>query len=753
MTQPIRPDASRLLLRRVREVAATVVDRQDRLDGITAEIADAMGAEVCSIYIRHGQNRLLLTATMGLNAEAVHNTTLTVGEGLVGLVAERAQPVNLPEAAAHENFAHRPETGEEAFHSFVGVPLLRGGLVVGVLTVQNVRPRLYARDEVDALQTVAMLVAEVAASHEPPGDNNIGEDLRPVRLEGRVLNAGVTLGTAYMHEVRLPVQSMVSGGDAAAEIGRVDRALEEMHRALDDRFHAADLAGEGEHREVLQAYRMFAEDRGWLSRIHEAVRSGLSAEGAVARIQEQMRARMRQMHDPFFRERLHDLDDLSHRLLEHLVGEAGGMRKEALPADAVLITRHMGPAELLDYPREKLRALLLEEGSHTAHVVIVARALDIPVLGDLKDLPAIVESGDRVAVDGENGQVFIRPGIEVEQNFRHAMHAREERRAQFAVLRDKAARSADGVEVSLSINAGLLIDIRQVTAVGADGVGLYRTEIPFMVRSRFPDVEDQQRLYRRALDLAEGRPLVFRTLDIGGDKVLPYWRLAEEENPAMGWRALRLMLDRPQMLRQQLRAMVRAAGGRDLHVMFPMVAEVSEFARARTILYAEIDRERRRGRGGPAAVHAGAMLEVPALVWQMPALLRLTDFISVGSNDLLQFFFAADRTNPKMATRYDLLSPAVLAFFAHIVDSAEGANQPLTFCGEMAGGVLEAMALVGLGFRKLSVAPASVGPVKAMLRATEVAPLADYVRSLATLPDHTVRDKLRAYALDHEIPL
>ncbi len=752
MTRAARPDASRLLLQRVREVAATVVDKQDRLDGITAEIADVMAAEVCSIYVRHGDNRLWLTATRGLNPEAVHTTTLAVGEGLVGLVAESARPVNLSEATAHENFAYRPETGEEAFHSFVGVPLLRGGLVVGVLTVQNVRPRLYATDEVDALQTVAMLVAEVAAAHEPPGED-IGEDLRPVRLEGRVLNAGVALGSAYMHEARLPVQSMVSGADAAVEIARVDQALDEMHRALDDRFHAADLAGEGEHREVLQAYRMFAEDRGWLSRIREAVRGGLSAEGAVVRIQEQMRARMRQMRDPFFRERLHDLDDLSHRLLEHLAGEAGRMQKDELPGDAVLVARNMGPAELLDYPRERLRALLLEEGSHTAHVVIVARALDIPVLGDLKDISAIAESGDRVAVDGENGQVFIRPGAQVEQSFLHAMQMREERRAQFAVLRDKAARSIDGVEVSLNINAGLLIDIQQVAAVGADGVGLYRTEIPFIVRSRFPDVEDQQRLYSRALDLSAGRPLVFRTLDIGGDKVLPYWRQAEEENPAMGWRALRLTLDRPQMLRQQLRAMVRAAAGRDLHVMFPMVAEVSEFERARAALDAEIDRERRQGRDAPASVFAGAMLEVPALVWQLPALLRLTDFISVGSNDLLQFFFAADRANPRVSARYDLLSPAVLAFFAHIVDSARGANRPIAFCGEMAGGVLEAMTLIGLGFRTLSVAPASVGPVKAMLRATEVAPLADYVRSLAGLPDRTVRDKLRAYALDHDIPL
>ncbi len=745
-------DASRLLLQRIREVAATVSGEQDRLDGIVEAIAEVMGAEVCSIYIRRGENRLLLMATEGLNPEAVHTTALDVGEGLVGLVAESADAVNLPEAAEHERFAFRPETGEEAFHSFLGVPLLRGGRVVGVLTVQNVRPRRYGAEEVDALQTVAMVVAEVAARHEPPEAGPATGD-RPVRLEGRQLNSGVALGSACLHEPRLPVHSMVAGADPAAEIARVSEALERMHRALDDRFHAADLAGEGEHREVLQAYRMFAEDQGWLARIRTAVQGGLSAEGAVVRIQEQMRARMRQLRDPFFRERLHDLEDLSNRLLQYLGGGASPAERDDLPADAVLIARHMGPAELLDYPRERLRAVLLEEGSPAAHVAIVARALDIPVLGGLEDISAVAENGDRIAVDGDNGQVFIRPGAQVEESFRRAMRAGAERRAQFAALRDEPARSRDGVDISLNINAGLLIDIQQVEAVGAEGVGLYRTEIPFMVRSRFPELDDQQRLYGRALDLCGGRPLVFRTLDIGGDKVLPYWRLAEEENPAMGWRALRLTLDRPIMLRQQLCAMVRAAAGRALHVMFPMVAEVSEFDRARAILDAELEREKNRNRELPASVSVGAMLEVPALVWQLPALMERADFISVGSNDLLQFLFAADRANPRVAARYDLLSPAVLAFFAHIVDIGRDANCPIAFCGEMAGGALEAMTLIGLGFRRLSVAPAAVGPVKAMLRDTEVAPLARYVRSLAGGADHSARDKLRAYALDHDISL
>ena len=743
-------EGSRRLLQDIRMIAAAALGVQERLDRIVTAIAAGMASEVCSIYVRGGEGKLVLTATEGLRSEAVHVTELAVGDGLVGLVAAEAAPVNLSEAADHENFAYRPETGEEIVRSFLGVPLLRTGRVVGVLTVQNIRPRSYSEHEIETLQTVAMVVAEIAAAYEPPEASESYR--RPFRLEGRVLNAGLAVGTAFLHEPRVPVQAMVAA-NASDELARVDDALDRMHRALDDRFRAADLAGEGEHRDVLNAFRLFAEDRGWLSRIRSAIQGGLSAEGAVARIQEDMRARMRQIPDPFFRERLQELDDLGNRLLHHLAGDMAAPVLDELPPDAVLIAHRMGAAELLDYPAERVGAVLLEEGSPTAHVAIVARALDIPMLGGIGDVVGMMEAGDRIAVDADNGQVFVRPGEEVEGNFRQAMAARDERRAGFAAMRDLPPMSRDGVEIALNINAGLLIDIGQAANVGAAGVGLYRTEIPFMVRSRFPEVDDQERLYRRALDISEGRRLVFRTLDIGGDKVLPYWRLSEEGNPALGWRALRLALDRPFLLHQQLRAMIRAAAARDLHVMFPMVAEVAEFEHAREIFDAEMNRERRSGRDLPVSVSVGAMIEVPALIWQLDALMRRADFVSVGSNDLLQFLFAADRDNQKVAARYDVLSPSVLAMAAHIVDAARRSACPLTFCGEMASRPLEAMALIGLGFRSLSVAPSAVGPVKAMLRSSELAPLESYVRSLAGLPDRSVRGRLRAYAIDHGIPV
>ena len=614
-------DASRLLLQRIREVAATVSGEQDRLDGIVEAIAEVMGAEVCSIYIRRGENRLLLMATEGLNPEAVHTTALDVGEGLVGLVAESADAVNLPEAAEHERFAFRPETGEEAFHSFLGVPLLRGGRVVGVLTVQNVRPRRYGAEEVDALQTVAMVVAEVAARHEPPEAGPATGD-RPVRLEGRQLNSGVALGSACLHEPRLPVHSMVAGADPAAEIARVSEALERMHRALDDRFHAADLAGEGEHREVLQAYRMFAEDQGWLARIRT---------GGAGRAERRGRGGAHPGADA-------RADAPAARsVLPRAPARSGGPQQPA----AAISGRRRQPGGARR-PAGRRGADRPPYGAGGAARLSARAAPGRAAGGRLAGGPMWRSWPARSTSRCWAGSRIFPPSPRMATGSRWTAttarcssgRARRSRRASGAPCarapsagrsspRSATSRRAsrDGVDISLNINAGLLIDIQQVEAVGAEGVGLYRTEIPFMVRSRFPELDDQQRLYGRALDLCGGRPLVFRTLDIGGDKVLPYWRLAEEENPAMGWRALRLTLDRPIMLRQQLCAMVRAAAGRALHVMFPMVAEVSEFDRARAILDAELEREKNRNRELPASVSVGAMLEVPALVWQLPALI------------------------------------------------------------------------------------------------------------------------------------
>jgi phosphotransferase system enzyme I (PtsP) len=745
---------SRRLLARVRDVMAGPESAEQRLSRVVAVIAAEMVAEVCSVYVRRAGDVLELFATQGLKPEAVHRTRLRVGEGIVGDVAAHARPLALADAQAHPNFAYRPETGEEIYHSMMGVPVLRGGNVIGVLAVQNRTRRHYAEEEVETLQTVAMVLAELVASGELVSPDELapvdGIALKPLRVEGVRLNAGVGIGVALLHQPRFVVARVVAE-DPAVEHERLRRAFEDMRGAIDTLFAAEGLSAGGEHRDVLETYRMIARDAGWLGRIAEAIDGGLTAEAAVQRVQNDVRARLSQAADPYLRERVHDFDDLANRLLQHLVGSNPDAPRPELPPNVVLVARSLGPAELLDYDYARLRGLVLEEGSPTAHVAIVARALDIPVVGQVRDMLTRVEPGDTVVVDADNGQVLIRPGDDVQQAFVENIKLRAARIASYAALRDLPSVTRDGAAVSININAGLLVDLAHLHEFGADGVGLYRTEIPFMVRPTFPDVPTQQRIYAKVIEQAGGKPVVFRTLDVGGDKVLPYWNKASEENPAMGWRAIRIALDRPAMLRQQLRALIRATAGGELRLMFPMIAEVAEFLAARALLDRELERERKRTSRVPSSLRIGAMIEVPSLVYQLPVLLHHVDFVSIGSNDLLQFLFASDRGNPHVAERYDVLSPPVLRCLGAIVVACDRAGVPVALCGEMAGRPLEAMALLGLGLRTLSMAPPSVGPVKTMVRSALLKPLARYLDSLLDAPDRSVREKLRGFARDHGV--
>jgi phosphotransferase system enzyme I (PtsP) len=455
--------------------------------------------------------------------------------------------------------------------------------------------------------------------------------------------------------------------------------------------------------------------------------------------------------DPMLRDRLHDLDDLANRLLRHLTGKADTSAHEALPADTILFARTMGPAELLDYDRTKLRGLVLEEGSPTSHVAIVARALDIPLIGRIEEVLDQIEPGDWVIADGDTAEIHLRPAQNVREAYRHKLALRAQRQATFTAMRLQPANTKDGEHIKLLMNAGLIADVPHLEETGAEGIGLFRTELQFMISSRMPRLKDLVDLYRAVLDGAAGKPVVFRTLDLGGDKILPYARPVAEENPAMGWRAIRMTLDRPALLRYQIRALLAAAQGRDLDLMFPMVAEVAEFRVARTLVDRELERLSRTGGAPPRKVRVGTMLEVPALAFQLPALLSSTDFISIGSNDLMQFFFASDRGNPRLGNRYDLLSPPMLNFLKGIIDAARARGVPVTLCGEMAGRPLEAMALIGMGFRSLSMAPASIGPVKQMVLSLDFGRLSAFMADLYGRSDHTLRDVLKQFATDQRV--
>jgi phosphotransferase system enzyme I (PtsP) len=750
---------SRLLLRRLRDVMAGEGDAQSRLDQVVTFIARDMVAEVCSIYLLRPGDILELFATEGLLKTAVHRTRLRVGEGLVGHVAAHADSLSLAEAQDHPQFAYRPETGEEIYHSFLGVPILRGGRVRGVLTIQNQTRRNYTEEEIETLETVAMVLAELIVGSDLSSPNEFaaadGIALKPLRLEGTRLNGGLAMGKALIHERTTRISQVVSE-DPGGELERFNEAVQEMHRSLDEMMEeVGSHRGGEEHVEVLEAYRMFAEDRGWLSRIREGIRSGLTADASVAKALSDTRAKMAQITDPYLRERILDMEDLAYRLLQHLhEGEnGGGGRRLSKGREAILIARSLGPAELLDYGRGSIQAVILEEGSATAHVAIVARALGIPVVGQVSGVLDKVEADDIVLVDGDQGVVVVRPGDDVQQTFAEGMAQNAQRLAHYAAARDLAPVTADGERVSLNLNAGLLLDLPNLRETNADGIGLYRTEILFMVRGQLPDVDEQARAYRRVMDQAEDKRVVFRTLDAGGDKLLPYMPVSHEENPAMGWRAIRMTLDRPSMLRQQLRALIRATAGRPLDVMFPMIAEVAEFKAAREILDLELARATARGEALPEKVSVGCMLEVPSLMFQLPQLFQLVDFLAVGSNDLMQFMYASDRSNIAVSGRYDILSAGALRMLRNIAVEATKADVPVSVCGEMAGRPLEAMALIGLGFRSLSMAASSIGPTRLTIRSLDAGRISNFIESVLAGTDPSLRISLANYARDHGVDI
>ena len=745
----------RLLLRRLRGVMAEQVDPQTRLDRIVVLIASNMIAEVCSIYLQRDDGTLELYATEGLNPDAVHETLMRPDEGLVGLIATTAEPLALADAQSHPAFSYKPETSEEIYHSFLGVPVLRGGNVLGVLVVQNRARRVYTEEEIEALQTTAMLLAEMVAGGALQALARPGVEstlTRHIELRGSPAAEGVGLGHAVLHQPRIQITKLISD-DPGAETLRLEVAVEGMREELDRLIDQASASGE--QRDVLETFQMMAHDAGWLRRLKEAIRAGLTAEAAVERVQNDARARLQRQTDPYLRERLHDLQDLADRLLHKLTGTALTNAREHLPENAILVARTMGPAALLGYNKAHLRGLVLEEGGASSHVAIVARAMGIACVGDIANITDLVADGDALIIDGGTGEVQVRPSANVEAAYAERVRMRARRQEQYRNLRERVASSLDGVTVDLSMNAGLMLDLPQVVESGASSIGLFRTELQFMLAPQFPKLGEQYSFYKAVLDAVPDRPVTFRTLDIGSDKVLPYMKKIEEENPALGWRALRIGLDRPGFLRPQLRAMLRAGAGRDMRIMFPMVATVTELVEARAALAEEQQHLKRHGHNLPRGLAVGVMLEVPSLIWQLDELCPLVDFISIGSNDLAQYIFAADRDNKRVSGRYDPLSAPFLRLITQIAAIAGRHETPLTLCGEMGGRTLDAMALVACGLRGLSMSPASIGPVKAMILAMDVGKTRDFLEQ--AINEHgdgtSLRQNLRDFATDLNIPL
>lgn len=725
------------LMRSMQQAVAAETSVQDRLDTLTKLIARHVGADVCSIYLRRRDDSLELYSTVGLKREAVHQTRLQIGEGLVGVVAASKRRLATADAPLHPKFVYKAETGEDPFRSFLGAPLLRSGKALGVLVLQNEASRLYTDDDVEAVELIATLLAEVCASGELLSREEteaVGAVLRrPERADGVGAAPGVAIGRVLLHEAPAPKRK-VFAVNVSEETARLEAGLEALRAAVDGML--SELGLDGVSREILEAYRLFAYDRAWMERLRAAVRSGFSAETAVEQVRIEMRSQIGAARDPYLRDRLHDLDDLANRLLRHLSGRANDSRDA--PAGAILVARSMGPAELLDYGRDTLGGLILAEASPTSHVAVVARGLQIPAITGLVNATDLAFEGDEVAIDGASGEAHFRPAPEIVANFAARAELLSARQAAFAKEKDLPTVTRDGVAIELYMNAGLEIDMPQLAATGAAGIGLFRTELQFLIGAQLPRADAQERLYRAVLDAAHGKPVVFRTVDLGSDKAAPFMKAPHEPNPALGWRGLRLSLDRPGILRPQLRALVNAAAGRTLHVLFPMVADAHEVDEARALLDRELDIAKRRGRRGPDAIRIGAMIETPAAAWACESIAARVDFLSIGGNDLAQFFFAADRQSERMRRRFDPLDPGYLDFIRTIIDRADRIGCPLSYCGEQTGDPLMGAALIGLGLRRLSAPATRIGPFRRLIRSLDQRALGAWMRARFRSPTGAV---------------
>ena len=748
--------SARLILTRLHEVMASRMHAQGKLDSVVEIVGESLDSEVCSIYLLR-EGMLELFATRGLNKSAVHVTRMAIGEGLTGTIAENIETLNLAEAKAHPDFLYRPETGEDKFHSFAGVPIVYRERAVGVLCVQHVEPRRYEDVEIEALQTTAMVLSELITNAELVDEEDalgLTETQTGTQtVEGLALVKGLALGQAVYHQPRITIDQVVAD-DIEAERQRVYRAFDKMREQIDNMASQAEFGVGGEHEEVIATYKMFAYDEGWGRRINEAIDSGLTAEAAIERVQQRTRMRMREIDDPLLADRMHDLEDLANRLLRIVSGQLGTAAQQGLPRDSILIARNLGPAELLEYDRRRLKGVILEEGSLTAHVVIVARAMGLPVLGRASGIRAIVRDGDEILLDSAQATATVRPSQQVADAFAERFAKSREKQAAYAKLRDVEPFTRCGTRIQVMMNAGLRDDISALAMTGADGVGLFRTEFQFLVSATLPQRERQTRLYRDVIEAAGDKPVIFRTVDIGGDKAVPYLQSEQaehDENPAMGWRALRLALEREGLLKVQARSLLEAAAGHDLYVMFPMVSEPWEFDAAKQVFEDQLAFMRKNKKHVPDSIRYGAMLEVPALAEVLDLMLPRVNFLSVGTNDLTQFLFAADRANPKLAERYDWLSPSILRFLRRVSQAIVGHEVDLGVCGEMGGRRLEALALLGIGFRRLSITPAAVGPIKELVRKVDIAEITAFMADLLANPEANIRQELKTWAEEHGI--
>lgn len=713
----------------------------DRLTGILRILAEKLHTDAAVCYTNIDDNTLELFGVYGMDSQIL-SQTVRIGEGFLGEIAAAKHVLSCSQNAGY------------GFDAALGAPLLRWNKAAGIIVVFNKEKHIFTQEETNTLETVCLFLSETFSSEEMINYKKTLVRSRGINLkdhlQGVVLNKGFGVGAAVVHRRRQPLTEIFAQ-DIAAEQLKLDQAREKMNKSLDEKLSATRL-GIGEHTDILETYRMFARDKGWYKKISEHINGGLTAEAAVERAYEDMWNRLSGSNDIYLKERLHDLRDVADRLRFFLSGETETEIKSSAD-DIILIAQTMGPADLMDYDYKKIRGLIIEDGTPTMHVAIVARALNIPVIAKIYGVYKDVKDNETIAIDGENGHVYINPSNVIIQKFKSRQKNMAALLDQLDKLKRYSNKTLDGIRINLSINVGLDFDLDYLDSTKCDGIGLYRTEIPFMSSSKMPDVARQTEFYKRLLDKAGNKKVIFRSLDVGSDKLLPYWSDMKEDNPAIGWRSIRITLDRRAILRKQVKAFLLAAAGKELNVMFPMIASLEEFLEAKETLLIEYEKQKRRGVEMPSKLNIGLMIEVPSIIFQLDDVLKNADFISVGTNDLAQFMFACDRGNPRITDRYDVLSAPFLRVMREIIKKADKAGVPCSVCGEMAASPLEAMALIGLGYRRLSMSGSAYANVKNMIRTLRVDDITDYIQTLLKSSKRTLRPQLSAYAYDHGIAI
>ncbi len=744
----------RLIVQRV----SAAGDLSEALEIIVSSVKSSLNVSVCSIYL-HDQlmNRYLLMATRGLNQEAVGQVFLGPKEGLVGMVVSREEPINLEKADSHPNYQYIPETGEERYSSFLGVPIIHHGHVLGVLVVQQVDQRRFDEGEEAFLITLSAQLSGTIAHAQSTGD--LVQLIRPLsgtdgeyEFHGLAGAPGVGIGEVVIIS---PVADLYAV--EAVEARSIKSELEEYHRAVEntrkdiwDMAHGLSGVISEQERLLFTAYVQMLDDHSLGKEVKERIHQGVSAQSAWSEVIIAHARKFDAMEDAYLKERAADLRDLGRRVLGHM--QKNVQKDIVYPDNAILVGEELSAATLGMVPVEKLAGLVSIKGSINSHLAILARAMGIPTVVGVQGLRYGRLRGKKLIIDGYRGHVYINP---TQEHLTQYEAIREEDRqllAELESLRDEPAVSLDDQKVRLLVNTGLMADVRISLERGAEGVGLYRSEVPFFTRQRFPTEEEQRQFYREQLEAFYPRPVVMRTLDIGGDKALPYFPI-EEANPFLGWRGIRITLDHPELFLAQVRAMMKASMGLDnLRLLLPMISSVKELEMALELIYRAYDELTEEDHLKIKMPRIGAMIEVPSAIFLARELARRVDFLSVGSNDLTQYILAVDRNNPQVADLYQAMHPAVLSAINHVVKSAHAEGKNAGVCGELAGDPLGALLLLAMGYDSLSMNASNLLKVKAVIRKSNIAEIRLLLREILHLPDESmVRERLLEAVKDPEV--